>query len=96
MNWWYNNKKGNWNDFNDVAFAITSEALSHLENHTVGDFFIYNEKGLYKVIKGCELDPLTIYSHNWTERQKQTASHFFLDEFGKTFEDKWNHTGHHL
>lgn len=91
MRWWYNNEHGNWNDIEDVLFAITSDALSHLDNHTIGDYFIYNNNGLYKIIKGCELDPLTIYSHNWTERQKNGASHIILAEFGEDFEEKWKH-----
>ena len=89
--WWYNNTKGNWTDFDDVAFAITSDVLSHLENHTVNDYYIYNELGLYKVIKGCELDPLSVYAHNWTKRQKIHANHCQLKEYGETFDEKWNH-----
>lgn len=88
MKWWY--KDGNFSEekydsFEDVAFEIASMRKNHLYEHDINNIYIFNETGLFLVIKASEIDPLSSVAHNWTESQKEYS---LRHEFSRIKEDR--------
>ena len=92
MKWWYEPQKEHykWSDYDSVVFAIATLCRFEITYHTVPNYYIYNENGLVNIIKGSEIDPLSItresnYLNSTFDEDIQLSEYNNLD----TFEDNW-------
>ncbi len=72
MSWWYTPQKEDtlykWDDYEDVVFAIAAICRFKMDEHIVPNYYIYNDNGLVDIIKGSEIDPLSILRNlSWND-----------------------------
>lgn len=63
MKWWYTPQDAElykWDDYDDVVFAIAAMCRFKIDKHIVPNYYIYNDNGLIDIIKGSEIDPLSL------------------------------------
>lgn len=86
MKWWYLPKDDKFfhycSNYEECLEHIISECRFDIKKHSVSNYYIYNDNGLYNIIKGSEIDPLSICraSNNWDN------SGIYLSEREDTFE----------
>lgn len=92
MQWWYKPYEGSykWKSFEDVAFAIASTCLNDIEFHNGTNYYIYNDNGLYTIIKSSELDAYSKISHLWNEDELSYLNKLELHEIQGDFDEKWD------
>ena len=62
MKWWYKpcKKEKIFEDLDSLLWDIFSFIRYSIGTHNVPNYYIYNENGLYDLIKGSDIDPLSI------------------------------------
>ena len=86
MSWWYTpqdkDKFHKWDEYEDVVFAIAAKCRFKMDKHIVPNYYIYNDNGLVDIIKGSEIDPLSILRFDDTENDRA-----FLSDYREVCED---------
>ena len=87
MKWWYTPQNGElykWNEWEDVVFAIATMCRHKMENHVVPNYYIYCDIGLVDIIKGSELDVLSILRNG--DDKLDNYKHIYSD-YSERYED---------
>ena len=90
MKWWYEPQREvyKWNSLNEVAFAIASTCRLKIEKHRVQNYYIYNDEGLYDIIKASDLDIYSIYANRWSKEEQEYLLSLNLREVRSSIEDE--------
>lgn len=90
MRWWYEPRKDDhkWDSLEEVAFAIASICRFRFKEHTVRNYYIYNDNGLYDVIKASELDTYSIYANKWTKDEEEYLMSLNIREINSSVEEE--------
>ena len=92
MQWWYEpyDNDHKWESFEDVVFAIASTCINEIEFHETSNYYIYNDNGLFTIIKSSELDAYSKNSHKWNENELAFIKKLNIQECRGDFEEKWD------
>lgn len=89
MKWWYEPQKDKdfhyCDDYEECLDKIVAICRFSINRHSVPNYYIYNENGLFDIIKGSEIDPLSICRINDNYSNRDVS----LSERENTFEKEY-------